>query len=245
MTTRDWYTKEFGEPPATFTDITVDGYDAVADRDSYYINALNVGENGETYNNIYNFNINHDAQANTRQVFSALLDSLRFNINVTDFGVCSNGDGSDPNHINIPSDAVSSIACTTDFDCTAPIICANAKTKLQRDWTRLHDIGDAQAAIEAYQDRPQATYPTLTAGTFIPGYTTSLWPSWNRFGSLLGAGLPHDPIDRWTDPTADPDIDKQTFWNARESQFLCPARAQIYEYKMTGVNGSDYDFLRH
>ena len=107
-----WFTDRFpsAAPPQQ---VEIAGYDAVADQDNYYVNALNVVRDADgaitgVYNNIYLFSITQGAQASTRDVFDQILDSLEFNINLTDHGYCIGADGETPDYIN---------ACSTNFDC--------------------------------------------------------------------------------------------------------------------------------
>jgi hypothetical protein len=88
-TVRDWYVKHFGQIPNRFRDTTVDGYNAITDGDTYYVNALNVADSHQVYNNVYLFSLTPNAQENTKQVFLSLMNSLKFNINLTNIGYSS------------------------------------------------------------------------------------------------------------------------------------------------------------
>ncbi|KKT25209.1 MAG: hypothetical protein UW10_C0012G0001 [Candidatus Magasanikbacteria bacterium GW2011_GWA2_43_9] len=112
LTSAQWFAAKFpGAPP--LQQVTIGGYDVVADQDNYYINAVNVQKDGNgnitnVYNNIYLFSISSGAQASTRDVYQEILTSLEFNTNITDYGYCSGRDGVTPDFEH---------ACTTDFNC--------------------------------------------------------------------------------------------------------------------------------
>jgi cysteine-rich repeat protein len=263
LTASAWFEDKF--PFADVQPISIAGYDAVTDGSSYYINALNQeGQEADrkVFNNIYVFSINKNAQADTRNVFEQLLSSLKFNTNLTDYGRCLHESVEDE---KIPVDAeklrslaVEGVACQTDFDCKQANgepqtgtngICSNAKTKFLRDWERLIDVRVAQSKIQAYHDDiNNLGYKELEAGTYIPQYTNSHWPSWG----LLG-GLPIDPVNRWSqcevcepqEIEEDGQIverevcvqkDPQTCWDQQEATFYCPLAMSIVEYSAEGTS---------
>lgn len=142
------------------------------------------------------------------------------------------------------------LACSADNTCAAPNtcvitaaavsetktapICAVEKTKLQRDWQRINDIHLAQNNLQSHFVSG-GSYPALSAGTFLPGYTNSRWPSWGTLGATVGF-LPSDPINLWSACQAD---DQQTCWSAANQTFHCPANASVYEYRFDPIE-KDY-----
>ena len=213
----DWYSSHYNNIQ-DYRRIVVGGYDAISNGDNYYVNALNILSTGDVKNFIYLFTLNEGASSNTNEVFQRLIDSLEFNINLSDFGYCSAPfpvpDGEDrysaaPEALLDTPSGEKQIACSTDFDCIdaggAPIagtggICSNTKTKFLRDWDRLQNLQTVQRSIEGYFANT-GSYPGLEGGTFIPGYTNSRWGSWDgRFGETLNvsAGLDTDPINEWS-----------------------------------------------
>lgn len=138
------------------------------------------------------------------------------------------------------------LACSADTPCTAPNtcvttaaavsetktapICAVEKIKLQRDWQRINDIHLAQNNLQSHFVSG-GSYPALSAGTFLPGYTNSRWPSWGTLGATVGF-LPSDPLNLWSECSAG---DQQTCWDAANQTFHCPANASIYEYRFDPV----------
>lgn len=231
-----WYGQRFGNL-SEMQNIQVDGYPALTDGTSYYVGAFNEQDSPDRviYNQVYMFSVNAGAQQSTLEVLNQILDTVRFNTNIPEQNYCLpvgttlvNGDV-----------APTEIACQTDFDCrnatgTAKVgtsgICGNGRTKFQRDLQRLDDIQQTQGAIETYLNNNRS-YPALGGGTYFPGYTNSLWPSWQQTLSRdLGVSLPTDPINQWTQ--CPPGTDQQTCWDPIEGQYICPAFQSIYEYRI-------------
>jgi cysteine-rich repeat protein len=240
----EWYQAKFGSVPQTMRSVTMQGYDALTDGNSYYISALNqfAEQNRNTLgNHVYLFTINADAEDSTKRVFGSLINSLRFNINISDVGLCSVGTGTLESDIYTPD--VAGVACTVDSECRVlgeGRICANARTKLLRDWDRLQDIASIQTIASVVYARDQR-FPVLSSGTYIPGYTNSRWPSWGAtLSQALGGSLPIDPLNTWSGCDG---TDPQTCWNPDTSAggtFQCPVDASIYEYTVR-ADGSNYN----
>lgn len=67
---------------------------------------------------------------------------------------------------------------------------------VKRDYDRFIDMMRLKENLERYYAFNN-TYPVLATGTFIPGFTTSIWPSWfSEFASAIGTA-PVDPINRF------------------------------------------------
>ncbi|MDP3770919.1 MAG: Ig-like domain-containing protein, partial [bacterium] len=121
-------------------------------------------------------------------------------------------------------------------------VCRSPKDKLARDVRRLEDLNEIRIAIETSgrararcSVTPQSCDPTVTpstcpsgetcftsgpilaAGTFVPGLTTSRWPSWQQeLGAAIGMPQPPaDPLNAFGGAcAADPDgYDDATCWN--------------------------------
>jgi len=243
----DWFWNNYGDPIG-FNSVFVDGYDAITDGNNYYISALNESSPGNLYYNVYLFSINDDAQDNTREVFNKLIDSLKFNINISNDLYC----GGDPLR-----------SCFTDYECVDSLgnpllaentgiagtgVCSADRDKMRRDWTRLAVINNVQDKI--------TLPPELKSGTYLPGKTKSMWPSWGTLGSLVG-GVGVDELNRWTscnycsgDTTSpltlcstDDDcsgglgvcvtVDSQTCWDEVNDRFICPNKGNVLNYNVT------------
>ena len=220
-TARAWVANAFeGVNIATMQDIVIDGYRALTDGNTYYIDAFNEVEddrgNRQIFNNIYVLSINSDAQAETRRVFDKLVESFTLNINITNFGYCFSDEIRLGNNDPLPRGAGAlasladpAISCVDDFGCRDPFgnprtgtngVCSNARDKFLRDWERLSDLRIVQSSIEAYAaGQPVFEYPELPGGTFIPQYTNSRWPSWDAvLSGAVGNALPDDPLNQWS-----------------------------------------------
>ncbi|MBU1895941.1 IPT/TIG domain-containing protein [Patescibacteria group bacterium] len=249
LSLREWYREKFGAD-SSFSDVSVDGYSAITDGNNYYISALNEGNDGTIFNNIYLFSINAGAQVGSQVVFADMMQSLTFNTNINDLGYCMSVDVfrldlieglpvplslyTESNLLNINDE----FSCSSHFDCRSTTntpkfgtngVCSNARTALQRDWQRLQELQNAQETLDAVH-ASTGFYPSLDAGTYYPGYTSSRWPSWG----LLG-GVATDPLNMWTECGAS---DQQTCWDVSSRAYNCPAYPSIYEYAYTSSTGN-------
>jgi len=75
-----WYKKHWPGGPASQR-ITVDGYPAVRSGRTVYVAAMNI-IGGNIYNNIYLITYHPDSSAETISIYNALLDNLKFNVNI-------------------------------------------------------------------------------------------------------------------------------------------------------------------
>lgn len=273
LSARDWFNDVFGFGAENLQSLSLDGYDAITDGSNIYVNALNVAYNNNgtrnVYNNIYLISVNEGAQPQTREVLEQLLGTLRFNTNLSNIGFCLAAEvdanvahedrriprDTDP---NIAAISPEGIQCNTDFDCRdifgQPVdetngICSNAKTKFITDWQRIAGIKASQDVIEQTKAET-GSYPLFNAGTFIPKYTNSRWPSWGRL-----AGVFTDPVNQWgacgrcseqndagqfvscindAGCPGEGNVceiqDLQTCWDAQNAQYICPQYSQITEY---------------
>lgn len=243
----EWFRKKLGNP-AGFRSVSIDGYEALTDGSNYYINALNNIPGTGVYYNIYLISINKEAQESTKKVFDKIIDSFEFNINLTDNKYC---------------DGDATRSCSSNYDCVDrngnPILpstgtCSADKTKMRRDWQRIVILKDILDKLGN-----QTTVPALTSGTYIPGQTKSVWPSWGNFASQAGGGLGSDPLNKWTscsycsNSTGSPvtlcssdedcgagntcvTVDSQTCWDDINNRFICPKLRNVFSYKLDAGN---------
>lgn len=161
---RAWYTRNVISANPNVTEIEVDGYPAVRDGNTVYVNAANVPDEGGFYTNVYVIAYNTNAAPTTQTIFNQMLANWDFNTNIIS---------------------------------RYPVGYEEVKDRLRRDVRRLADINRIREAIESYRVRTGA-YPTLTAGTFVPGHSINNWPSWNTtLGAQLGISLPTDPLSKF------------------------------------------------
>ncbi len=247
QTIQDWYVNKFSEL-GEMQPTSIDGYEALTNGTTYYINAYNLTNvtdadiYGKIFNNVYQFTINENAHQDTQRVFEEFMNNVRFNINMTDHQRCLAGDDSGLESVPMirqKQEPISDIICATDFDCLnekgGPLestqgYCSNEKTKFFRDIVRLTDAAKIQRNIDSHFDLNVESdeFEGSMDTAFIPGYTNSRWAiSWNRLGSAVG-GLAIDPVNDWRGCD---DHDPLTCWNAKDSTFMCPAEASVYEYK--------------
>ncbi len=192
----EWYRAQgfTGQPKA----VTVDGYEAVQDGTTYYVAAVNTDDDpfaGNVSTTIYVLSYNDGAQETTRGIFQQLVDNWTFNVNLTRGmeGTCVAADGQPMTRNG------QVVPCVADWECAKSGVvatCANLKPKLQRDIVRISDFQKMNLRLAtAFSGGGQ--YPNMSAGTFVPGMTTSKWPSWEgTLGTALGGSLPVDPVNR-------------------------------------------------
>jgi|GEM_PF-6719722 len=220
-----WYKKQGfkGSPVA----LKVDGYEAVQDGRTVYVNVANV-VNSSFYTNIYIISYTQEATAETQDIFSNILKNWRFNINLNEVGTCI-----------FQSDTNAS--CIRDTDCTGGGFCDSEKAKLTRDMKRLGDIIDLRMQIESYKNT-YGFYPKLSAGTYLPGKSISTWPSWSgEFKTELGITLPVDPINKLGSCVG---YDSTTCWDEKTKSFaqsgaFLPYDSYAFFYTTPNLNSNE------
>jgi hypothetical protein len=216
-----WYTvvKEFtGTPQA----LTVDGYEAIRDGRTVYVNAGNY-KDGKDYANIYLISYSQESAPGTVDVFADMLKHWTFNTNLIsddpanyDYGTCEistffctkNSDckkgyecrtvakGTKPADNKCHLEDEENQTCWRDKDCPKGIFCSGKKATITRKTIRYANLVDIRTMISDFYNTSKY-YPKLAAGTYLPGISLSTWPSWNTTLALeIGAGtLPLDPIN--------------------------------------------------
>ncbi len=223
-----WYQSQgFSGAPQT---LTVDGYEALRDGRTVYINAAHVNQEQKViYTNIYLISYNQDSSSLTTDILGQIISHWKFNDNLADqVSTCSIS----VTKCDTDSDCASNQACSTanstcqlkeakscvvDSDCPAGFFCGSLKAMVVRDLKRVGKIEEVREALARYKE-VNGSYPLLSAGTYLPGKTTSLWPSWNEV-FLPAIGVKNsvvDPINRFG---ACPGYDNKTCWNPETKQF--------------------------
>ena len=198
--------------------LIVDGYEAIRDGRTVFVNASNV-ENGKIYTNIYLISYNQEPDNTTLDILGQLVSHWKFNNNLPEKGVCSISKMACLSSSDCPSSYICSTGnidnktgsnpsnkgrcilkegkmCNNDSDCPANIFCDSVKAKVTRDVKRLADLNEIRSALDSFKIN-NISYPPLNSGTYIPGNTISTWPSWaESLGSKLGrSNFFIDPIN--------------------------------------------------
>jgi uncharacterized protein (TIGR02145 family) len=246
-----WYLENVPSPGKAKS-TQIDGYEAVIDGRSVYVEATRVDKDpdnnsatndGITEAYIYIMSYNEGGGIAIVNIFTQLLENWSFNSNIPSNDICdkvgANGD----------------IVCTSDFDCIINNVdygpCLSQKGKLRRDIKRVADLQDLKRELEQYA-LSNSSYPSLAQGTYIPRYSTSKWPSWSEtLSNDLGIELPSDPLNRFYNDCSDlTGYHPDTCWNEEVKDFECnsglidPSNSSyLYVYSAKGVCSLHCDSL--
>ena len=216
-----WYKKNIkvqGSPQS----LQVDGYEAVRDGRTVYVNAANISEN-TFYTNIYIISYNQAAEDRTVDIFGQILSHWRFNTGETNSGKCSLAKNKD---------------CLYNSDCPNNEYCNSEKARIARDTIRLADLAEVKEVLENYLAK-HGRYPVISAGSYIANTTISTWPSWqSALGNELGIIMPKDPINQLGSCPAN--YDKVTCWDQKAKAFYDPDPADSALNLPTGSQGYVY-----
>jgi len=207
----------------------IDGYEAVVDGRTTYVAATNQ-DGGTYYTNIYLISYNEQADEQTIEIYSRIIDNWYFNTNISDQVVkdkivrdtkrladlqaissAIEEYGQDHRYCNISTN----IQCTSNDQCPENQICLN----------------------------PQ--YPELSSGSYVQGQSTSKWPSWQQtLAPLLGSEMQVDPVNEFTGCLTSPELpdsgySPETCWNEVEDEFKCITGSKFYYYST--VNPNNYE----
>ncbi|MDO8559631.1 MAG: Ig-like domain-containing protein, partial [bacterium] len=141
------------------------------------------------------------------------------------------------------------VACSNDLDCPgqADNSCLNPQSKIRRDAIRFGQLQDLQLALRASSRKRGGGFPLwdavrreFTGGTYVPGHSFSVWPSWTQtFAQQLGGTPPTDPLNQFVGCI--PPYDSKTCWDEQGLRFGCPLRAYVYGYSVDAArNGQGY-----
>jgi hypothetical protein len=252
-----WYESQgFSGSPQS---LTVDGYEALRDGRTVYVNAANVDTNAKVvYTNIYLISYNQDYNVKTVDILGQLISHWKFNDNLplqtstcsisalkceqdsdcASNQTCSNSD------VCVLKEAKN---CSVDEDCPASFFCGSLKAKIIRDLKRVGKLEEIKEALANYR-KTNGRYPLLSAGTYLSGKSVSLWPSWNDIliPTLAIKQTLVDPINRLG---ACPGFNSKTCWNDSTKKFVYDASGAYLKlprdsYALvygTNETGSDYN----
>ncbi len=133
------------------------------------------------------------------------------------------------------------ILSTIEFNATQSLS-DDDRAAIVSDTQRVQDLRSIKSLLEVYKTA-NSRYPDLPAGSFIPGFTTSTWPSWQReLANALGRTLPSDPTNGFAPGVCQAPYEAASCWAESTRQFQCPVGSQIYSYK-TLNGGSSYELF--
>jgi len=261
-----WYESQgfSGAPQA----LVVDGYEAIRDGRTVYVNAANVDTASRgIYTNIYLISYNQDSAAKTVDILGQIVSHWKFNNNITDGATlvpdCSISGTACNSDTECPADqycatAVAGIAssscllktpknCLVDTDCPSALFCNSIKSKITRDVKRLGQLEEMKEALFNFKQRSNY-YPRLSSGTYLANNSLSVWPSWTQslLSDIAVSQNLADPINRLG---ACPGYDVKTCWSAESKKFIfnsggdvltLPAGSYAFAYS-TDSDGADYN----
>ncbi|HAM87924.1 MAG: Regulator of chromosome condensation [Candidatus Falkowbacteria bacterium GW2011_GWC2_38_22] len=224
-----WYkNQKFTGSPQS---LLVDGYGAVRDGRTVYVNVANVSSGDNTiYTNIYLITYNQEAEKATQDIFGNIIKNWKFNTNVSDRGHCRKDN---------------STVCSLDSECAISDFCDSRKSLIIRDARRLEDLSEIRISLNNFF-KEQNRYPLLAAGTYLPNKTISAWPSWReQFRAELGTSISLDPVNQLGkccpagagfSCTAGNDYNPKTCWDENRKIFptnlpsVLPDSSLVYVY---------------
>ncbi|MFA5109112.1 MAG: hypothetical protein WC458_01025 [Patescibacteria group bacterium] len=230
-----WYESQGfkGSPQA----LIVDGYEAIRDGRTVYVNAANIDPTAKTiYTNIYLISYNQNPAPKTVDILGQIVSHWKFNDNlpesVSPTPTCSISSLSCATSANCAADQICVVSgsaagscalktpknCLVDTDCPADFFCDSVKSRITRDIKRAGKLEDLKEALANFKNINKH-YPFLAAGTYLSGHSVSLWPSWSQslLSELAAAQDSLDPINRLGYCQ---DYDAKTCWNENTKRFF-------------------------
>lgn len=212
------------------------------------------------FSNIYLMSFSQGASQALQNVFKQMVNNWFFNSGnmasggleyAVALGLCEGESIDDDNY------------CLTDIDCLkrGKSNCAAYKAKLIRDTKRLADLQNIASQLLRFYSASRCSndfarscrtnsdcygggtcgnyYPALKAGTYIPGKTFSVWPSWqDELGKSLSMTLPTDPINKFVGCSSP--YDSTTCWNQETKKMFCSPAATSAAYSYYSWDGGKH-----
>jgi streptogramin lyase len=193
-----WYREQgFKGSPQS---MIVDGYEAIRDGRTVYIDVANVVEvapinhklttGDQFFTNIFIISYNQDAEKATADIFGQILANWKFNSNIMNAGACNQ---------TVSKSCIYGPSCVAPEcpTCAADEYCVSSHDVSVRDTRRLADLNDLGELLSTYKANNGGLCPKLESGSYLPNKSVSTWPSWQEtLGKALGQPLPFDPINR-------------------------------------------------
>ncbi|MFA4873496.1 MAG: Ig-like domain-containing protein [Patescibacteria group bacterium] len=185
----EWYQTNVKRPgnPSSYT---VDGFPAIRDGRSVYVLAPNIS--GTTfYTNIFLISYNEGASGETISIFNGLVATWKFLINLGPVEQLQV-----KNDSKRMTDLGGIKKALLDYGKTHGVCNNTSKTPCVVDGVKPEELCPVSIPATGARYICQASYPKLAAGSYLPGKSTSRWPSWQAtLGNALGRALPIDPLN--------------------------------------------------
>lgn len=266
-----WYANQgfHGSPQA----LMVDGYEAIRDGRTVYVNATNVDlttSPKNIYTNVYLISYNQNPTPNTVDILGQIISHWKFNNNIIDTPITS-AHTLPPNcsisTLNCASDKDCSIdqkcetsgsasstclfktpkSCSIDAECPTSFFCDSTKAQIIRDVKRVGQLQELRLALANFKEANNS-YPLLSAGSYLPSNSVSLWPSWSQV-LLTDLAVSPDLVDPINHLGACPGYDQNTCWSQETKKFVSaptshpltlPSSSYAFAYQVNS-NGSAYN----
>lgn len=261
-----WYEAQGfqGSPQA----LIVDGYEAIRDGRTVYVNAANVDTNSRIiYTNIYLISYNQNPAPKTVDILGQIVAHWKFNGNIAENTNPAPSCSISATSCNLDADCAADQYCATssagvassscllkspknclvDTDCPNTLFCNSIKSRITRDIKRIGQLEELKEALFNFKTHNNY-YPRLSSGTYLANNSLSVWPSWTQ--SLLSEVAVSqnflDPINRLGSCFG---YDAKTCWNPDLKKFIynptggtliLPSGSYAFAYSADS-NGSNYN----
>lgn len=258
-----WYKNQgfSGSPQA----LTVDGYEAIRDGRTVYVNAANIKvdsnnqNNRLIYTNIYLISYNQNPSAKTIDILGQIVKNWKFNADLQEntalpatcsiaIDICASDADCGSNQFCAPASSAQANTCqlkerqncSFDSDCPKGFFCDSVKAKIIRDVKRVGQAVEITEALDRYYSS-FGGYPKLSAGSYLSGQTLSLWPSWSA-NFLAELSLPANFVDPINRLGYCPGFDRKTCWSASSSRFYQPSGSTAGTSLILPANSYAYSY---
>ncbi|MDA3802720.1 MAG: hypothetical protein PF488_02355 [Patescibacteria group bacterium] len=264
-----WYSNQgfIGSPQS----LTVDGYEAIRNGRTVYVNAANVSDD-KIYTNIYVISFSQQPSEKTVDILGQIVSRWEFNDNlnedlsedlsdnpntciISSYNCDTDEDCSEGQSCSTEGETIGTCLleeeknCLIDDDCPSGYFCNSPKAIVIRDTKRIGMLEEMKTALSNYYKR-NGNYPTFSAGTYLADKSISVWPSWKEkvLPEIAMSPTYTDVINRIGDC---PGFDKDTCWNVEERKFYSEPDYQSLELELpensyvmvytTNSEGSEYN----
>lgn len=262
-----WYQmKGFtGAPQA----LLVDGYEAIRDGRTVYVNAANI-KGKEIFTNVYLISYNQDPSIKTIDILGQIVKNWKFNTDLKEIVspsprceislvTCEKDSDCPSSQFCLANDSSNTSLsmshtcqlkteknCLIDADCPQNFFCNSVKAKIIRDIKRISKTEEIKQALKSYKDQ-NGYYPRLESGSYLSGQSVSVWPSWGE-SFLSEISLSKNFVDPINDLGYCSGFESKTCWNKDTKRFysnldgtlVLPPSSFAFIYK-TDTKGLNYN----